>query len=144
MADEAPMTTHEGFQRTLPEMAQRGIRLLKEAEQITEAGLRAQRLREAVGILNQYLADNLDSPVREFVQNVKTAYIRKHVQVLSAEPKLDLVSWFQNFLLFSSAEKELETALEQCPELHPWSDAFFASTRREEIHRILDQNRSTC
>jgi hypothetical protein len=59
--------------------------MLKEAEPISDVGLRAQRLREAVGILNQYLAANPDSPVREFVQNVKAAYIRKHVQALSVE-----------------------------------------------------------
>jgi hypothetical protein len=135
------MTTHEDFQRALPETVQRGLRMLKEAEPIAEAGLRAQRFREAVGILNKYMTANPDSPAREFVQNVKAAYVRRHVQVLSAEPELDLVSWFQNFVLFSIAEKELEAVLEKCPELRPWSDAFFVSTRREEINRLLEHPR---
>ena len=110
-----------------PETLTNADSLLQQSETIPDHQLRARRIKEAFDSLNAYLKENPSSEHREYIENRKQSYLRSHLRQLSTLTDPDVETWFFNFVLFTTSEREVTCVLEQDPELKAWYEAFVHS-----------------
>jgi len=110
-----------------PDALVKADHLLQQSETVSDHERRARQIKEAFDLLNAYLDESPASEHREYIENRKQAYMRSHLKRLSKLTEPDRETWFFNFILFGTSEREVAQFLEQHPELRSWYVAFLHS-----------------
>ena len=127
-----------------PDAVENAIALLRTSETVPDHERRARQYADAFQLLNTCLEEIRDPEVREFIENSKRAYMRRHLVLLSELAEPDNQTWVHNYLFFDIAEQEVAWVLAEKPELRPWYDRFVRSCREwyeKEIRWLVEEAR---
>jgi hypothetical protein len=124
--------------RSVPEIGE-AIELFEKWERAFDDPAAAAHFTEAVGLLDDYLEGEPDSPHRGFVQNLRLSNTRRLLQHLAKVDKRDFGRWLAYAIAVASlVDKEAESAMAAQPALRKdydaflgvWKDALFTAVKR--------------
>jgi hypothetical protein len=115
---------------------------VKKLEEFDESLPSVEKLgyfQDGIELLNDYLADNPETPHAIFINNIKVRHTRRLLQFLTTIDSSNMLSWFKVILALFEARKELEKSYETHPDLKFDYDRFFAEWKETpEFKRIID------
>jgi hypothetical protein len=126
-----------------PKAVSDAVHTLERAEKVENHEERAKLVKASFDSLKRFLVEHPDSEHREYVENVKRAYLRSHMIRLSSVREPDTNTWFFNFILFGTSEREVAEVLQEQPELAVWHGQFVESQQvwaREVLVPMLERS----
>jgi len=95
--------------------------------------------QDGIQLLNDYLADNPETPHATFINNIKARHTRRLLQFLTIIDSSNMLSWFKVIVALFEAKEELEKLYASYPGLKSDYDRFVAEWGdTPEFKRIID------
>jgi hypothetical protein len=95
--------------------------------------------QDGIQLLNDYLADNPETPHATFINNIKARHTRRLLQFLTTIDSSNMLSWFKVIGALLEAREELEKLYATYPGLKSDYDRFVAEwSETPEFKRIID------
>ena len=93
--------------------------------------------QDGIQLLNDYLADNPDTPHAIFINNIKVRHTRRLLQFLTTIDSSNMLSWFKVIGALLEAREELKKLYETHPGLKSDYDRFAAEWRETPEFKIV-------
>lgn len=115
------------------------VEMLEEFDKSLPSVEKIDYFQDGIQLLNDYLADNPETPHATFINNIKTRHTRRLLQFLTTIDSSNMLSWFKVIGALLEARKELEKLYITHPGLKSDYDGFVAEWREApEFKRVID------
>lgn len=95
---------------------------------------------DGIQLLNDYLAENPETPHAIFINNIKVRHTRRLLQFLTTIDSSNMLSWFKITFALFEAREELKKLYETHPDLKSDYDRFIAEWKdTPEFKRIIEK-----
>ena len=120
----------------LPEELTKARNLFKEFENATTHKMRLRSFRNAIEALSDYEDEFPTSQHDAFIKNIKHAYTRSLLRVLSDVTTVEPDDWFEYLLVITKVKKEADNLRASEPDIETGYNRFIGIWKKAAIEAI--------
>jgi len=116
------------------------VEMLDEFDKSLPSVEKIDYFEDGIQLLNDYLADNPETPHATFINNLKTTHTKRLLQFLTTIDSSNMVSWLKVTIALFEAKDEMEKLAETYPDLKTDYDKFIDEWKgTPELKRVIDK-----